>query len=99
MNREMKRLMQRQGQVDADGAPARREAPARPAAARAATKERIGPSEYARQVRGELRKVAWPTRAEVVNYSIVVLVALLLLTAIIFVLDYLFAEGVIFLFQ
>jgi preprotein translocase subunit SecE len=99
VNREMKRLMQRQGQVDADGAPARREAPTRPAAARAATKERIGPSEYARQVRGELRKVAWPTRAEVVNYSIVVFMALILLTALIFGLDYVFGKAVIFLFR
>jgi preprotein translocase subunit SecE len=98
VNREMKRLMQRQGQVDADGSPTRKEAP-RPPASRVATKERIGPSEYARQVRGELRKVAWPTRAEVVNYSIVVLMALILLTALIFALDYVFAEGVIFLFQ
>ncbi len=98
MNREMKRLMQRQGQVDADGSPARKEAP-RPPAARVATKERVGPSEYARQVRGELRKVAWPTRGEVINYSIVVLMALLLLTAIIFGLDYVFAKGVIFLFK
>ncbi len=99
MNREMKRLMQRQGQVDADGAPARREAPTRPAAARAAMRERIGPAEYARQVRGELRKVAWPTRAEVVNYSIVVFMALILLTGLIFALDYLFGEAVIFLFR
>ena len=98
MNREMKRMMQRQGQVDADGSPTRKEAP-RPPAARVATKERIGPAEYTRQVRAELRKVAWPTRAEVINYSIVVLMALLLLTAIIFALDYVFAEGVIFLFQ
>ncbi len=98
MNREMKRMMQRQGQVDSDGSPTRREAP-RPPAARVATKERIGPSEYARQVRGELRKVAWPTRAEVINYSIVVLMALLLLTAIIFGLDYVFAKAVIFLFK
>ena len=99
MNREMKRMMQRQGQVDADGAPARREAPPRPTAARTATKERIGPSEYARQVRGELRKVAWPTRAEVINYSIVVLMALLLLTAVIFALDWTFGKAVIFLFK
>ena len=99
MNREMKRLMQRQGQVDADGTPTRREAPSRPAAARAATKERIGPAEYARQVRGELRKVAWPTRSEVINYSVVVFMALILLTALIFALDYLFGEAVIFLFR
>ena len=98
MNREMKRLMQRQGQVDADGSPARKEAP-RPPATRVATKERVGPAEFARQVRGELRKVAWPTRGEVINYSIVVLMALLVLTAIIFGLDYVFAKGVIFLFK
>jgi len=95
----MKRMMQRQGQVDAEGAPARREAPPRPAPGRTATKERVGPSEYARQVRGELRKVAWPTRAEVVNYSIVVFMALILLTAIIFGLDWAFGKAVIFLFK
>ena len=94
----MKRLMQRQGQVDADGSPTRKEAP-RPPASRTATKERIGPAEYARQVRAELRKVAWPTRAEVINYSIVVLIALLLLTALIFGLDYVFGKAVIFLFR
>jgi preprotein translocase subunit SecE len=91
-------MMQRQGQVDAEGAPARREAPPRPAP-RTATKERIGPSEYARQVRGELRKVAWPTRAEVINYSIVVFMALILLTAVIFALDWGFGKAVIFLFK
>jgi preprotein translocase subunit SecE len=91
-------MMQRQGQVDADGAPARREAPPRPAP-RVATKERVGPSEYARQVRGELRKVAWPTRAEVINYSIIVLLALVLLTGIIFGLDWVFGKAVIFLFK
>jgi preprotein translocase subunit SecE len=99
VNREMKRMMQRQGQVDAEGAPARREPAPRPTAARAATKERVGPSEYARQVRGELRKVAWPTRAEVINYSIVVLMALILLTALIFALDWTFGKAVIFLFK
>jgi preprotein translocase subunit SecE len=91
-------MMQRQGQVDAEGAPARREAPPRPAG-RVATKERIGPSEYARQVRGELRKVAWPTRAEVINYSIVVTLAVVLLTGIIFSLDWSFGKAVIFLFK
>ena len=98
MNREMKRMMQRQGQVDSEGSPTRREAP-RPPATRVATKERVGPSEYARQVRAELRKVAWTTRAEVINYSVVVLMALLLMTAIIFGLDYVFAKAVIFLFK
>jgi preprotein translocase subunit SecE len=94
----MKRLMQRQGQVDAEGAPARREAP-RPSPARAAAKERVGPTEYVRQVRGELRKVAWPTRPEVVRYSVVVFIALIVVTTIIFGLDYVFGKAVIFLFR
>jgi preprotein translocase subunit SecE len=96
VNREMKRMMQRQGQMAADGTPARRE-PTRPAAR--PPKERIGAGEYVRQVRAELRKVAWPTRAEVISYSIVVLVALLILTALIFGLDLLFGKLVIFLFE
>ena len=39
-------------------------------------------------MRAELRKVAWPTRAEIVNYSIIVLVAVVvLMTAFIFGVD------------
>ncbi len=96
MNRQMKRMMQKQGQLAPDGSPARRE-PTKPAPR--PPKERVGPAEYLRQVRGELRKVAWPTRAEVINYSIIVLIALLFLTALIFALDYAFGQFVIFLFE
>jgi preprotein translocase subunit SecE len=78
-------MLQRQGQVGPDGAPARRQPAPRPAPQRQA---RTGPAEFTRQVRAELRKVAWPTRAEVINYSVIVGVALVLLTALIFVLDY-----------
>ncbi|MGH9292921.1 MAG: preprotein translocase subunit SecE [Acidimicrobiales bacterium] len=56
-------------------------------------------TEYAREVRNELVKVAWPGRPEVVNYAIVVFVTLVLLTAIIFGLDYGFAKGVLLLFN
>jgi preprotein translocase subunit SecE len=94
----MKRMMQRQGQIDAEGTPVlRKETQTRPAPR--APKERVGAAEYTRQVRAELRKVAWPTRAEVVNYSIVVFVALVLLTGLIFGLDYVFGKAVIFLFK
>src|SRR5436190_21194968 len=83
VNRQTKRLMQRQGQMGPDGEPqATREPKARPAPR--PSRERIGPAEYFRQVRGELRKVAWPTKAEVINYSIVVFLALMILTALIF---------------
>ena len=93
----MKRMMQRQGQLAPDGTPARKEAPPRPQQRPA--KERIGAGEYIRQVRAELRKVAWPTRSEVINYSIIVLLALLFLTALIFALDYAFGKAVIYLFE
>ena len=94
----MKRMMQRQGQIDAEGTPVlRKETQTRPAPRPA--KERVGAAEFTRQVRAELRKVAWPTRGEVVNYSIVVFVALILLTGLIFGLDYLFGKAVIFLFK
>jgi preprotein translocase subunit SecE len=52
-----------------------------------------------REVRSELRKVAWPTRPEVVNYSIIVFVAVVILTAFVGVLDYGFGEFVVRLFN
>ena len=56
-------------------------------------------AEFLRETRGELRKVAWPTRLEVRNYSIVVLVTLILLISLIFVLDYACSKSVLFLFH
>ena len=97
MNREQKRMLQRQGQLDAEGNPAR--AKAAPRQAPRTAEQRTKPAQFAREVRGELRKVAWPTREEVVKYSLVVLVTLVVLTAIIFGLDFLFAEAVFYLFD
>ncbi len=93
----MKRMMQRQGQIDRDGAPARREAPTRPAPR--PPEKRIKAGEYLRQVRAELRKVAWPTRKEVIHYSMIVFVALILLTGLIFGLDFAFGKAIIWLFE
>ena len=62
-------------------------------------KERTTPRQYLREVRGELRKVAWPTRGEVVNYSIIVLVAIVLLTAYVAFLDYGFGDVLLKLFS
>jgi len=92
----MKRMLQRQGQVGPDGNPTRTETQTRPSPR--PPKERINAAEYGRQVRAELRKVAWPTRAEVINYSVIVLVALVALMALIFGLDYVFGKAVIVLF-
>ena len=94
MNRETKRLMERQGQVDAEGNPTR--APRQAPAARVA-QERTSALQYVREVRGELKKVGWPTRDEVKNYSAVVLVTLVIMSALVFAYDFVFAKGLLFL--
>lgn len=100
MNRETKRMLQRQGQVDQDGTPLAAPRSARPTlSSRPANSPRQTPLSYLREVRNELRKVAWPTRLEVRNYSIVVLITLAVLLALIFVFDYLVSEAAIFLFK
>ena len=49
--------------------------------------------------RSELRQVAWPNRSEVINYTTVTLVTLLSLMVLIFILNYAFAKGVLWLFK
>jgi preprotein translocase subunit SecE len=97
MNRQTKRQLQRQGQLGADGAPAARKRPA-PQAPRP-TEERTSPTQFLREVRGELRKVAWPTRSEVIHYSIIVFFTVVVLTAYIALLDFGFGEAIFSLFE
>jgi len=61
--------------------------------------ERTGAVQFTREVRSELRKVNWPTRAEVINYSIVVIVTVIVLTVFIGVLDWIFSSTVLELFK
>ena len=42
----------------------------------------------------ELRKVAWPTRNETLNLSLIVFVFLVIMTGLIAGMDYAFSEGV-----
>jgi preprotein translocase subunit SecE len=42
---------------------------------------------YFKDVRAELRRVVWPTRNEVVNSSLVVIVMLVIMTAFVAVMD------------
>ena len=97
MNRQQKRMLQRQGQLGTDGAPVARKRSAPPAPK--PKDERTTPAQFLREVRGELRKVAWPSRPEVVNYSIIVLVAVVLLTAYVAALDYGFGDLLLKLFE
>jgi len=94
----MKRMMQRQGQVGEDGAPAVQKRP-QPRPAPKPASQRTKPRDFLREVRAELRKVAWPTRGEVINYSTVVLVTLVLLMGLILVLDYGFAKIILIIFK
>ena len=99
MNRETKRMLQKQGQLGEDGAPARRER-RQPTPPRQAEREkRTRPTEFIKEVRSELRKVAWPTRAETTNYATIVFMTLVFIILLIFLFDLVFAKGVFFLFD
>ncbi|KRO41551.1 MAG: hypothetical protein ABR58_06880 [Acidimicrobium sp. BACL19 MAG-120924-bin39] len=54
------------------------------------TRERVGIFRYIREVRDEMRKVSWPKWPEVRRYSVIVLVAVVIVTSYIFGLDSLF---------
>ncbi len=106
MNRETKRMMQRQGQMEADGSPPSRKPPpgsspgGRQGGSRPqAKKKRTGVVQFFREVRDELRQVAWPTRAELVNYTAVVLTTLVLMVLLIFLLNYAFGKAIFFMFH
>ena len=99
MNRQTKRMLKKQGQLGPDGTPvANREAAAQRQASARKT-ERVSAGEFLRGVRSELRKVAWPTRGEVLNLSLIVLFTLAILMTLIFVLDFAFAKSILFLFE
>ena len=87
LNREQKRTLKRMGALDEQGNPARQERKAPQA-----RKERVTPPQYIREVRDEMRKVAWPKRDEVVRYSIVVVATVIVYTALVGGLDFVFAE-------
>jgi preprotein translocase subunit SecE len=84
LNRQQKRAMQKMGEVNDQGAPIRQ---ARPTVAAQVAKERVGPFQYIREVRDEMRKVAWPKFPEVRRYSIIVLVTVVIVTAFVGGLD------------
>jgi preprotein translocase subunit SecE len=105
VNRETKRLMQRQGQMEADGSPSTRRAPAgtttrTPGQKRggAPVRKRSTPVQFVREVRDEMRQVAWPSRSELINYTSVVLTTLIIMISLIFVLNLAFGKLITQLF-
>ncbi len=94
MTRQTKRMMAKQGS-DKPRAPERKAA----APQKEGSRERIGPRTYFSEVKGELKKVAWPTKKEVINSTLVVLIAVVVMTTLIFGFDYLSGKFVLFLFD
>ena len=90
MNRQYKREMKKQ-----EG---KRKAPSPRPGGAPQKKERTKPRQFIKEVAGEMQKVNWPTRQEVVSYSTVVLVSAIVVAVLISGMDYVFTKGVLALF-
>jgi len=66
--------------------------------ARPARGRGFGPMRYVRESVSEMRKVLWPSRNELVTYSIVVIVFVVIMVAIVAGLDFGFAKLVLEVF-
>jgi preprotein translocase subunit SecE len=89
MNRQVKRQMAKQG---ADRPPSRQggggRSPVNPQT------ERTTPRSYLKEVQGEMKRVAWPPREEIMNSTVIVVIGVVVMTALIFGFDYL-AGGIV----
>ena len=83
LNREQKRSLKKMGALNEKGQPTRAAPSAKPR-----NEPRTGPAQYLREVRDEMRKVAWPTRPEVVRYSIIVTVCVIVYMLYVGFIDY-----------
>ena len=93
MNRQAKRLMQRQKAAEER---VKSQQPRRPLPTE--RKKRTPPRQFLKEVRQELKKVNWPTRQELIAYTVVVLVSVVVLTSYVFGLDYAFSKTILRIF-
>lgn len=88
MNREMKRMMsKREGAADRLRKPKMVQ-----------KSKRTSPRQFIHEVRLELQRVAWPTRREVLTYSVVVIVTVAFFMSIIAGIDFVTLKGTVALF-
>jgi len=92
MNRQAKRMMQRQKATTQDRVEAARQ---RRQVAAPERRKRVPWRQFLKEVRLELRKVIWPTKKELIGYTIVVLVAVVFLTSLVFGLDLGFSKSLL----
>jgi preprotein translocase subunit SecE len=88
MNRETKRAMSKQERA--------KDKLSRPTPQQVAAKRRrTKPGQFVKEVRGELARVAWPSRSEVMTYTVVVLVSVTFFMVVIGSMDYAFTKLVV----
>ncbi len=96
MNREFKRRMKRDQRAQERASARGGQRPPIPVQQK---RERVGFRQYLREIQAELKRVMWPTRSEVVTYSIIVVFIVALLTGVVFLLDLGFAQAIVELFR
>jgi preprotein translocase subunit SecE len=94
MNRQAKRMMQRQKATSQD----RLEAMRQRRSVTTERKKRMPARQFLKEVRQELKKVNWPSREEMIAYTVVVLVAVVVLTTVVFGMDVAFSRAVLQIF-
>jgi preprotein translocase subunit SecE len=62
-------------------------------------RQRVGIGQFLSEVRTELRRVAWPSRREVVTFTVVTLITAGFVTLYTFGLDFGFKEGILRLLE
>jgi preprotein translocase subunit SecE len=87
VNREMKRMMAKR-----EGAADRLRRPTAPPRGK-----RTKPLAFVKEVRGELARVAWPTRPETITYTLVVIVTVAFFMIVIGAIDFVALKGVLLL--
>ena len=55
-------------------------------------KQRVTVSQFLTEVRAEMRKVTWPTRDEVISYTIVVLITVVIMGGLVYFADIIFTK-------
>jgi preprotein translocase subunit SecE len=102
MNREMRRIQEREERLQKKQDPGKDKASRRvaalqskPATERKSFIRRLGG--YLHEVRQEMRKVTWPTREQMIAFTTVTVVTCIILTGVIFGIDIVMKEFVFFL--
>jgi preprotein translocase subunit SecE len=94
VSRKIRRDMERsQAKKAAAPTPKKKIQPGAPA------KKRTTPIQFLKEVRAELKKVAWPTRTELLQSTIMVVVILSTVTVIVYLMDTVFSQATTFLTQ